>query len=413
MGGYELKPGPAEVVVAGVICLDVIPKMERLAGNTGLEQLFIPGKLVNIGAAVTATGGAVPNTGLALHRLGVPVQLMGKIGDDLFGRAVADSLNRHAPGMASSLIVSTGEMTSYTIVISPPGVDRVFMHCSGANDTFAAADVPYEQLQQARLFHFGYPPLMKKMYIDGGEQLAEMFRTVKGLGLTTSLDMAKPDPDSPAGRIDWVIMMKRVLSHVDVFLPSFEELLFMLDRNTYDNLADEHGPGQVLKYATGEMLSAIADQLLEMGAAIVGIKLGEHGLYVKTTSDPSRMRTIGACWQDHSGPSWTGIELIAPCYAVEVVGTTGAGDCTIAGFIAGLLQGLPMERVALGAVAVGACNVEQADATSGVSSWEAVTDRMAAGWAQRGIAINLSEQDWQKDASTGLYFRNDRPNARG
>ena len=61
----------AEAVVAGHICLDIIP---ALAG----EAIPAPGRLVAAGPAVTATGGAVSNTGLALHRLGVPTRLAGR-----------------------------------------------------------------------------------------------------------------------------------------------------------------------------------------------------------------------------------------------------------------------------------------------------------------------------------------------
>ena len=74
------------VVVAGHICLDIIPAFRR--NTSAPDALFAPGALVEIGQAVLSTGGAVSNTGLALHRLGTPVRLMGKIGDDLFGEAV-------------------------------------------------------------------------------------------------------------------------------------------------------------------------------------------------------------------------------------------------------------------------------------------------------------------------------------
>jgi sugar/nucleoside kinase (ribokinase family) len=101
-----------------------------------------PGRLLNIGPAAISTGGAVANTGMALHRLGVPVRLMGKVGDDLFGRAVLDVLRTGAPHLADGMIVTPGEATSYSIVISPPDIDRSFLHCPGANDTFGADDVP-------------------------------------------------------------------------------------------------------------------------------------------------------------------------------------------------------------------------------------------------------------------------------
>jgi len=83
---------------------------------------------------------------------------MGKVGDDILGRAILDFLRRHDPRLADGMIVAAGEPSSYTIVISPPGVDRMFLHCPGANDTFGAADVAYDRLGSARLFHFGYPP---------------------------------------------------------------------------------------------------------------------------------------------------------------------------------------------------------------------------------------------------------------
>src|ERR1700712_5211070 len=130
----SISDSPAEVVVAGHICLDVIPVLH---GPANIE----PGRLLEIGPAEMSTGGAVPNTGLTLHRLGVPVRLMAKVGDDLFGSAVLEALQARDPELAASMVVGAGETTSYSIVISPPGVDRCFLHCSGANDTFTADDV--------------------------------------------------------------------------------------------------------------------------------------------------------------------------------------------------------------------------------------------------------------------------------
>ena len=113
----SISDSPAEVVVAGHICLDVIPVLH---GPARIE----PGRLLEIGPAEMSTGGAVPNIGLSLHRLGVPVRLMGKVGDDLFGSAVLEALRARDPELAADMVVGAGETTSYSIVISPPGVDR-------------------------------------------------------------------------------------------------------------------------------------------------------------------------------------------------------------------------------------------------------------------------------------------------
>jgi len=370
----------AEVIVAGHICLDVIPEIPKLQG--GLAELMVPGKLAAVGPALLSTGGAVSNTGLALHRLGFQTQLMGKIGDDLFGKAIVDVISSHGGALTDGMIASPGETSSYTIVISPPGVDRVFLHATGANDTFCADDVRLEALAGTRLFHFGYPPLMRRMFENGGEELVRILSGVKSQGLTVSLDMAKPDPASPAGRADWRDILSRVLPHVDVFLPSFEEILFMLRPALYEQMTQQHGTEELLAYADGELLSSLSGELLELGVTIAGLKLGEYGLYIRTTNDAGKLAAMGAC-APADADNWRNRELLAPCFAVKVAGTTGAGDCTIAGFLGGLLKGLDVERALLSAVGTGACNVEGADAVSGLRPWPEVQRRMEAGWSQR------------------------------
>ncbi|MCY9670720.1 carbohydrate kinase family protein [Paenibacillus alginolyticus] len=384
-----MSQNEAEVIIAGHICLDIIPTIYDK--QSGMDALLVPGKLVDIGPAVISTGGAVSNTGIALHRLGSRVNLMGKIGKDQFGEAILTVLRQHGSALVDGMIVSPNEHSSYSIVISPPHIDRTFLHSTGANDTYSAGDLNPEQLKGARLFHFGYPPLMRRMYENDGNELALLLKMVKDSGLTVSLDLAKPDPKSDAGKANWRAIFAKVLPYVDVFLPSFEEILYMLHREHYDQLLQEAPSGDLLPFASRALLSEISEELLEMGAAIVGLKLGEHGLYVRTTSDHSRLMAMGLCApaQEHLG-NWTNSELITSCYKVDVVGTTGAGDCTIAGFLLGLMRGLTLEDSLHTAVGVGACNVEQADATSGIPDGSEVWRRISDGWAKREMKLHLN-----------------------
>lgn len=389
---------PAEVVVAGHICLDVIPLFgER---ESAASVTLAPGTLTTVGPAITATGGPVSNTGLALHRLGIPTKLMGKVGDDLFGHAILDLLRESDPALAEGMIVEAGETTSYSIVVSPPGIDRFFLHSPGANNTFCADDVDMGELSEARLFHFGYPPLMRRMYANEGAELAALMARVKAAGVTTSLDMAYPDPDSEAGRADWTAILRRVLPHVDVFLPSLDEILFMLDRPRFDRLHRE-APGELAAHADGALLGEIAGQLIEMGVALAVLKLGNQGLYIRTTGSPARLQAMGRC-APRKLDGWLSRELLSPCFKTKVVGTTGAGDSTIAGFLAGLLKGLPIEQVMTGAVAVGAFNVESADATSGIRDWRTVQARLRAGWERLPVSLNLP--GWQWDDEPGIWI---------
>jgi sugar/nucleoside kinase (ribokinase family) len=392
------------VVVAGHICLDVIPTIASQAG--GLTNLLKPGSLVEAGPAVMSTGGTVANAGLALHRLGVRTRLLGKVGDDLFGDAILRILKGYDPALVNGMLVTAEAPTSYTLVISPPGVDRVFLHCPGANDTFGSADVPYNELDGVRIFHFGYPPLMRRMYQDGGAELESMLRRVRERGVITSLDMAKPDPGADAGRAPWRSLLERTLPLVDLFLPSLDETLFMLDRERFDELEQRSDGAGVLSRCDGTLLSGVADELLAMNAAVVALKLGEHGLYVRTSNSSDRLAALRTSTGE-AFSTWVGRELLSACFEVEAVGTTGCGDCTIAGFLAGLLHGSPLDQAMTAAVALGACNVEQADAVSGVPTWEAVQKRIASGWRRRLTELPLPGWKWSP-SGTIAHGPNDR-----
>jgi len=58
----------AQVIVAGHICLDIIPRFPTDAG-ADLSAYLSPGRLSEIGSVTLSTGGAVSNTGLNLQRL--------------------------------------------------------------------------------------------------------------------------------------------------------------------------------------------------------------------------------------------------------------------------------------------------------------------------------------------------------
>ncbi len=379
--GYENQI-PPEIVVAGHVCLDIIPSFEATARS--VSEAIAPGKLVQVSDVTISTGGAVANTGLALHRLGISTRLLGKIGNDIFGDIIINLFNQENVDLGKDLIISA-DSTSYSIVLNIPGSDRAFLHNSGANDTFAADDIHESQLQSAKIFHFGYPPLMRRIFQHEGNELVQLLNKTKNLGVTTSLDMAYPDPVSEAGLVNWRGFFANTLPLVDVFLPSLDEVRFML------GYSGENEP-----CLPGEIISEIADDLMEMGPAMVVLKLGDQGLYLRTTDKRERLLRMGNAAPDNP-TIWIGRELLIPCFSAEVVGTTGAGDSTIAGFLAGLVKQLSPEQVIIAAVAVGSFNVESSDAISGIPNWNTVQQRIQEHPPQRKNSIILNGWKWNED----------------
>lgn len=365
----------ADVVVAGHVCVDLIPTLPELEDGFS----YAPGTLLEVGPATVATGGCAPNTGLALHRLGTPARLVGRVGDDPFGEVVRRGLA--AEGLDGGIRSIPGESTSYSVILSPPEEDRMFLHFPGANDSFDRDDITAEVLSDARVFHFGYPPLMRRMHEDGGGNLAALLARARGAGLTTSLDMAYPDPSTRAGKADWPRILGRVLPETDIFMPSLDELLVMLP--TGDAAPDE--------------LSRLGGDLIRMGAGVVGIKCGPRGLYLRTAPE-GRLREVGVL----DPAAWAGRELWSPSFVVEALGTAGAGDATVAGFLHTLITGATPEETVTAAVATGAMSVEAPDATGGIRSWDEARRRISAGWQRRASPPG---KGWSPLGETGLWTR--------
>ena len=392
-GSPSSVAGAIDAVVAGHVSLDIAP---TLRGPVTLD----PGRLVVVGPALISTGGVVCNTGLALHRLGVRVRLSGKVGADLLGRAVLEALGEHDQRLADDIAVVEGEATSYTIVINPPGSDRSFLHCAGVNRTFCADDVHPELLVGSRVFHFGYPPLMPAMYEDGGAELGRMFARVHEAGPATSLDLCAFDPDSAAGKADWAGVLATALPHVDLFAPSIDEVLYILDRPAHDQLR----AGVSLAALVDRVrLVELSDILIGMGAAVVAIKLGQQGLYLRTVADRARTQAFA----DRLGlfaEAWSAREVFSPCFETrEVVATTGSGDSTIAGLLAGLLRGANPAEAATAATAVGAFSVEAADPTSAIPPWPRVAARIESGWPRMPVEIGFgADVGAERDAAGTL-----------
>lgn len=348
--------------------MDIIPEFP--AGTYDLGALLVPGSLTEVGEAVVATGGAVSNTGQALYRLGEEVVLVAKVGDDEFGNTVQRILRQAGQGMDEGLIVDADSHTSYSLVINPPEIDRIFLHSPGANHTFCAEDIDDAALEGCDLFHFGYPPLMRKIYEHNGDELKKIFDRMKRRGMATSLDMTFVDPASEAGQVDWQAFLKNVLPSTDVFLPSLDEILFMVDREKYNRLVADFGEN-IIQGVDAALVEQTAQRLIDLGVSVVVVKLGAHGLYLRTAASvPGR------------DSPWSNVSQFESCFSTHVVGTTGAGDCTIAGFLAAYVNNASPEEAMTTAVATGSFSTESRDAVSAVPRRSELQARLDSGWAR-------------------------------
>ena len=368
-----------KVIAAGHICLDITPVFSK-AGKKTMSSILQPGKLIQMKGVDVHTGGSVANTGLAMKILGADVTLMGKIGKDAFGDMIHNILKEYKA--EKGMLVMEGESTSYSVILAVPGIDRIFLHNPGANDTFQADDVPQKELENASLFHFGYPPLMKKMYEHHGEELQKLMIKVKDTGAATSLDMAAVDSAADVGHIDWKQILEKVIPYVDFFMPSAEELCYMLDNERFADWQKRAGSQDITEILDIEKdIKPLAKQCMDFGAKVLLIKCGTPGIYYRTAGRNTLMK-VGKKAELNIN-RWADKEGFEKSYIPErVLSGTGAGDTSIAAFLTAMLGGYTIEECMQLSTATGASCVTEYDALSGLKSFSELQKKIKEGWVK-------------------------------
>jgi len=382
-----------EVVIAGHLCLDIIPAFNIKEKVDKITSVLVPGTMVNMGKCVVVGGGPVTNAGVSIQRLGPKVELIGKCGDDEFGKLILRWYEDHV-GHFDGLHRVPGQSTSYTIAICIPGIERMYLHHCGANDTFGIEDVDFDIVKRARAFLFGYPPWMKKLYTNNGKELTAILRRVKELGTTTALDLSIPDLESEAGKADWKSILTDWIPLSDLMVPSAEEIFFFLNKDRYYEKKKEIGNHEdLLAHLSVKEISHVGAQMIEMGTGIAMVKCGHRGLYVRTAGR-ERLEKFGAA-KPSDLDNWADRELWFPVYQEEkYVGALGSGDSAIAGFLSAFVWGHTIESCLRYANAAGSMNVTVPDGLSWNKGFDDLTRRIESGWKTK--EMTLDEKGWHQ-----------------
>ncbi len=329
------EPWLGGIVCVGLSCLDLM-----LVGASGEGETF--GAINTFQQQVFCPGGSAPQSSLALGEMlgGLPprrnrqsvVKLLTKIGKDVHGDELLRQLEE--AGVDTSLVLrDPKQSTSLAVlpILATTGARGCFVNLQ-ANDSFTPHEALVALKQQdpsgIAALHFGYPHLMKNFQ---GSSLLDFFLEAVGSGtilkrtMLTSMDLngVTSVNNSPA-------VLAEALPWTDVLHLNQEEANLLLS-NTDIHLSDGVNSLAALQQA--------GDALLQKGLAVVALTLGEHGAYVKVTSNEGRLQTSEAlAWQ---ASRWAGQEALLPPYALQPgaeANTNGAGDAFIAGLLAAMLS---------------------------------------------------------------------------
>jgi ribokinase len=267
------------VFVAGSINMDVVATADRhpRIGETvvGREVLYFP-------------GGKGANQAVAAAKLGAATTLIGRVGEDAFGRDLRAFLT--AQGVDLTFVKDTAEAHTGTAVITVAHTDNTIVVIPGANALVSAADVGAAPLAKGDVavsqFEIPLPAI------------STFFNHARAAGATTILNPA------PAIAFD-----RGLLDLADILILNETELGFLT--KTELRGTDDH---------VGFIEAA---RSLQTGKGkIICVTLGRRGVVALVGGEP----------------------LVIPGRIVEAVDTTGAGDCFVGAVAAQLADGKPVRE---------------------------------------------------------------------
>lgn len=268
-------------------------------------------------------GGKVATGMVAAARLGAKGAMLGAVGTDSYGNFCDKDFIRHGID-TSHLLKREGKTTGMSVVLSNrETMGRAIIYNVGTAERMTREELPVDYLQNARYLHLA-------MLDDVTVEAARIARQA-GVKIFLDADMYSEE-------------LEEFIPMVDVFVASEFVYSAMFDDQNYE---------------------ANCRKMMERGPQIVVFTFGEKGC-------------VGLSEEGY-------FEL--PAYHVEVVDTVGAGDVYHGAFVAGLLKGWPVKKIAQFASAVSAIKCTRIGGRAGIPDMETVERFMKTG------EINYAEID--------------------
>lgn len=281
------------VIVFGSINMDLVARTPRLPspGETLIGHRF-----------ETVPGGKGANQAVAVARLGISTEMVGRVGSDAFGQDLLAGLRASGVGCEQVTIDPSTHSGVAVIAVDDASENHIIV-IPGANGQIDDQDI-------ARLQGLlpGATALLLQLEVPLPMVIAAA-KAAKQAGVVVMLDPAPARSDLPA----------ELYALVDILTPNQVEAAQLVG---FD-ITDRHSAARA---------TAI---LHDRGVHTVILKLGSQGVLCATPSE----------------------QFEVPAFSVKAVDTVAAGDAFNGGLAAGLAQGYPIHEAIRQATAVAALSV--------------------------------------------------------
>ncbi|MBR8497827.1 sugar kinase, partial [Burkholderia cenocepacia] len=237
-------------------------------------------------------GGDTSNFCIAAARQGASTGFVSAIGDDPFGRLLADMWASEQVDTTYVRIDRAAPTGVYFVTHGADGHQFDYLRAGSAASRYATGDLPLDALAAAKAVHLsGISLAISTAACDAAFAAIDHARR-HGAKVSFDTNLRLKLWPLPRARA----VMREALRQTDICLPSWDDVTALTGANDRD---------------------AIVDAMLEHGPQVVALKLGKEGVYVAT---PNERRVV-------------------PGFAVEAVDATGAGDCFGGAFVARIVAG--------------------------------------------------------------------------
>ena len=278
------------IIVFGSINMDLVATAPHLptAGETLLGYDFFQ-----------APGGKGANQAVAIAKLGIPTQIVGRVGKQGFSQELIDNLATNDVKTDNVFVDETVSSGVAIINVDDAGENQIVV-IPGANGQVNQEDV--ERL--SRLLP-GKKALLLQLEIPVPAVIAAA-EAARKVGVKVILDPAPAQKELP----------KELYSLVDILTPNQVEA------------------AQLVGFPVNDEDSAkkAAEILLQKGVKCAVVKLGSKGVYCSNGTE----------------------SFFTPAFSVKTVDTTAAGDAFNGGLAAALSQGLSLQQAIIWGSAAGA-----------------------------------------------------------
>jgi sugar/nucleoside kinase (ribokinase family) len=301
------------VITFGDLCVDLIMSGGDIVPRFGQAEQLVDDYALEM-------GGSCSIFACQAAKLGLRVAILGRVGDDEFGRLIIERLQ--GCGVDARYVAVDPALRTGLGVALCQGDDRAILTYLGSIRALEPEDVTDEFLASARHLHHG------SFFLHTGLRPAipAIFRRARALGLSTSLD-TNWDPDER-----WNSTLAETLTLTDLFLPNEQE---------------------ALQVSHQDSLQTAVAWLRDQGIALVAVKEGAGG--ARLVSDQG----IHRCSLPPAEPGGDSV---------------GAGDSFDAGFLAGWLRGLSLERCLEIACQCGRSVAGAVGGLAGQPTWEMIVE---------------------------------------